>query len=764
MSKRYKSRSAYISYERGRASSRSDIKKQRSTYLLAALVYTTDIALYLLALFCILHAFFIAFGAIYGFYDFRLDTSLRAYHAFVYHDIKPMCIVMGLGLLCALLGSYGRAFYNALILTLTTLLIFLTFGDMLYYLIFFSSYDYRILMLFNDGLDGAFSVLRTGASSQLPVFTLLFLAIISSIINALVFKKVSKTAFVSRLKKSALVVVAIIYVLVFGAITLRSYSYLKIHYVHPVSEPFLLNISNGPFRELFLVYRAAKKANYADAYRHFAHGLSPREIVEELFKGGAKADLKAHSTSNAKFDSTSSGAETHSKATTNSNVPINLAPLLEHSVANDNASYDYIFYNVGESLPYYALENKDFNLGHALNKIIDDYKKTSNALVLPALENAATTAKSLSAQLTGLYQMDLEINLDFHTRDLMAIARMLKKAGYHTYFVYAGTITWGNLDRFSKKIGFDKVLFADDITEFAKRKGLKEPYELAWGVSDDLLFSFLANYNFPKKSFVFTMSTAAHPPFDTDVANRPNRADVKGIEAKLAAIPNNGRGDTGVVIGHTEFYLNNYASFINTFIKRARTKGSGDFANSLFLATGDHTNRHIYRRQSALYNLFVPFVAISPTHAIYTDALIANQLDIAPSILGIALPKGSKYYSFSKGLLSQTPSLDVKKSNPKSMQNPQGANSQNKDPRLEDIKLGYFDVATPCYVTEKSHIERLGLYPSLCGFSKEVLEDANLRKEDIPKEVAKRLEAGKYRLDLYKALSTYILEHGFVVK
>lgn len=680
-------------------------------YLAGLLVRTGNLGLYLIVCYGALRLLFIGFGAHYGFYTFDTREVLDALVSFSYHDLKPLAIVLGAYFIFAAFGKYPRLLISAAIALLFLAQIALSFVDMVYYYIYNTTFDAKLFMLL-DGKSNLKSVIGTGLKSDYPIWQATLLALLCMGLFIYLFPKVMRIGLLAKLSSLALYVVMGVYAILIALMVHLSVLYMGTVYVNiSPSNPFLLNITNGPLRELYLLYKAKKALNYHDVYARYAHLKTPSAIASELFNA-----------------SVSRGED--------------IAPLFKHSVSYPNAPYERVFYLVGESLSYWYF---DFGLLDSLRAAIKGYG-ARHAISLPALQNAPATKLSLGMQLLGLYQMDLPMLLNTSAPHTLSIIAEAKRLGYTTYFIYAGHGTWGNLDKFTKALGIEHVLSNANIIKYAKKKGFKPPYANYWGARDDIFMAFLRDYPFPKKSFIFTMSTANHPPYDTDIQGLSS-IDVSVIAKRLAE-HKHPANVTAQKLAHATFYTNHLVSMIKARASKDKEEGS----SSLFLITGDHYDRMPALQDPPLeMSKFVPFVAISPTIPIYTRTLLAKHLDITPSILELITPKGGSYYAFNKGILSQDASVQKSEL------------SYYKEVAKDEYALGYKAVATPCYAYDGKMAQRLDFYPKLCGFMPKELEVKNLSKDIAPK-VKEHLRALYRRLDISKALSTYILEKGFRVE
>lgn len=91
-----------------------------------------------------------------------------------------------------------------------------------------------------------------------------------------------------------------------------------------------------------------------------------------------------------------------------------------------------------------------------------------------------------------------------------AAARVYRKAGYETSFVYGGDLSWRNVGQFFARQGFDRTEGKSHI-----EAALGDVEEHDWGVYDKHTYDFVLRKleNADRPQFVFIMTTNNHPPY-----------------------------------------------------------------------------------------------------------------------------------------------------------------------------------------------------------------------------------------------------------
>jgi len=201
--------------------------------------------------------------------------------------------------------------------------------------------------------------------------------------------------------------------------------------------------------------------------------------------------------------------------------------------------------------------------------------------------------------------------------------------GYQSSFFYGGDSRFDNMDIFAKKDGINKIY--DEKTFPAGYKKLPAQNGFTWGYDDKELFKRFLEItpevtSQPQLNIMFTV--AMHSPFllndqkKYDQLFEKRMEDLHFSEAKKSEYRE---------------YKNQYASilffdealkeFINNFKQRS------DFANTIFVITGDHRMPEI-PMLSKIERYHVPLVIYSPLlKRTATFSSVSSHFDIAPSLL-----------------------------------------------------------------------------------------------------------------------------------
>ena len=201
------------------------------------------------------------------------------------------------------------------------------------------------------------------------------------------------------------------------------------------------------------------------------------------------------------------------------------------------------------------------------------------------------------------------VKLDKSQRNFFTIAKLLKKNGYHTQFVYGGESHFDNMKSFFLGNGFSDIVDLDDFE--------KIDYQGSWGASDEDLydqahteFEQLNKQEAPFFSLVFTSSN--HSPFeypDGKITQYDQEKRTRNNAAKYA----------------------DYA--LGQFIKKA--KASSYWQDTLFLVVADHDSRVAGASLVPIDHFRIPGVIFGESIKAQSDDRLVSQIDLAPTLLSL---------------------------------------------------------------------------------------------------------------------------------
>ncbi|MDR1418345.1 MAG: LTA synthase family protein [Endomicrobium sp.] len=214
-----------------------------------------------------------------------------------------------------------------------------------------------------------------------------------------------------------------------------------------------------------------------------------------------------------------------------------------------------------------------------------------------------------------------------------------KKANYFTKAIYGGSLAWRDIGNFLKAQGFDEIYGEGSI---------KNEYRHQWGINDaqffELVLRELKNTN-GRSVFIYAMSTATHPPYETPPYYKPLEINIpKDI---LHMMPEEKKYGNKIFESY-QFTNREAAKFLN------KIKNSELAQNTIVVITGDHNLREF--KATTVEKLFkkyaVPLYLYMPKKLKKDmDLTISGcHMDIAPTLYDLSLSK-AQYASAGESLV-----------------------------------------------------------------------------------------------------------------
>ncbi len=312
------------------------------------------------------------------------------------------------------------------------------------------------------------------------------------------------------------------------------------------------------------------------------------------------------------------------------------AYLLKHARGPKGTPPRHIFLFVMESYDAWPFLDKYASLGltHELSELGRKGLHFEN--FLPASDG---TMETLSAIITDLPYAAVEINYQFSSRTPYpsSIFETFKRLGYRTRLFYGGYLSWQRFGDFARDQGVEEIYGAPHMS-----KGVATH---EWGVDDEYLMDFIANtVDDEHPSFNLIMTTSYHPPYNVDVWSKG--FPLKKIPDDIAPI----FGDTTSLkmLGHL-WYAD---KCLGDFVKKAE----GKLSRPLFAFTGDHFGRKFINAKPEFFERSgVPFILYGreTLRGIrMPQGAAGGHIDIGPTLIELAAPKGFTYYSVGQDLLA----------------------------------------------------------------------------------------------------------------
>ena len=297
----------------------------------------------------------------------------------------------------------------------------------------------------------------------------------------------------------------------------------------------------------------------------------------------------------------------------------------------------HIFYVVMESMDSWPLMEKyqSFNLMPEMKRL------GKEGLSVPAfISDAGGTMGSMAAIISGLPEVGVITNYQATSRKPFgtSMAPQFKKLGYETNLFYGGYLSWQRLEEYALNQGFDRCYGGNHMGDWLKGN--------EWGVDDSALFDFVTRtLEKETPTFNLILSTSNHPPYDLDVFKMgfPHKSIPEDLKDSYDGnVPMS-------VFGHL-WYSDRE---VGRFVKEAQKK----FPEAVFAITGDHWSRKFVNERPTLYeSRSVPFVLYGEKvleGLSFPDRVAGSHLNIMPTLLDVASPKGHTYVSLTESLFSR---------------------------------------------------------------------------------------------------------------
>ncbi len=257
---------------------------------------------------------------------------------------------------------------------------------------------------------------------------------------------------------------------------------------------------------------------------------------------------------------------------------------------------------------------------------------------LPA---ASGTIDSNTAILTGIPYASLCARFEPYGRRAgpTSLPTTFRRLGCRTRFFYGGSLSWQNIGDFARDQGFDEVYGAGNLEDHAPAN--------EWGVADQYLFDFVAQtVRDDRPSFNYVVSTSYHPPYNLDL--RSLGVPLPRVPPELEAEFRGDRPALLNLLGHLRYADRELGRFVRS--QEAR------LTRPLFAVTGDHwSRRFINGRPSLFERSAVPLILYGKEvlrGAAFPPGCAGSHIDLAPTLIEAAAPRGFRYYAFGQNLLA----------------------------------------------------------------------------------------------------------------
>ncbi len=220
-----------------------------------------------------------------------------------------------------------------------------------------------------------------------------------------------------------------------------------------------------------------------------------------------------------------------------------------------------------------------------------------------------------------------------HSENVETLARVLKRDGYATEFLYGGRGIFDGMRAFMLRNGYDS---------FVELKHFPKPtFTTVWGVCDEDLYR--------KALEDFRALAATGQPFFGTILSVSNHKPFTYPPGKIPEDPNERKRENAVK-------YSDYA--LGQFFKEVRKESY--FTNTIFVVVADHGARVYGSQDIPIHSYEIPFLITGPAvvKAPQTISQFGCSLDVGPTILGLL---GRPYDSlfFGRDVLRCTPEQEM---------------------------------------------------------------------------------------------------------
>lgn len=190
------------------------------------------------------------------------------------------------------------------------------------------------------------------------------------------------------------------------------------------------------------------------------------------------------------------------------------------------------------------------------------------------------------------------------------IARLLKRDGYSTLFLYGGRGVFDGMRSFALRNGYDR---------FIEQQHFSHPtFTTVWGVCDEDLYS--------RSIEEFSELAKSGKPFFATVLSVSNHKPYTYPKGRIAENPDERRRENAV----------KYSDFaLGEFFRAARQQPF--WTNTLFVVVADHGARVYGEQTIPIHSYEIPLLIVGPAvvHAATRVGQLGCSLDVAPTVLGL---------------------------------------------------------------------------------------------------------------------------------
>jgi phosphoglycerol transferase MdoB-like AlkP superfamily enzyme len=214
------------------------------------------------------------------------------------------------------------------------------------------------------------------------------------------------------------------------------------------------------------------------------------------------------------------------------------------------------------------------------------------------------------------------------SENVETIARVLKREGYETMFLYGGHATFDNMKSFLVANGYDRIIDEKDFPNPA--------FVNVWGVSDEDIYAGAIRE--------FRALSRTNQPFCATILSVTNHKPYTYPKGRIPEDPNGTREN---VVKYTDWCL-------GQFFKAAKQESF--WTNTIFVVIADHGARVYGSQDIPIFSYEIPLVILGPAAVPQPQRIhaVGCSLDVPPTVLGL-LGRPYKSLFFGRDLLHDPP-------------------------------------------------------------------------------------------------------------
>ena len=196
------------------------------------------------------------------------------------------------------------------------------------------------------------------------------------------------------------------------------------------------------------------------------------------------------------------------------------------------------------------------------------------------------------------------------TDNVETVARILKRDGYNTLFLYGGRGLFDGMRSYAVKNGYDR---------FIERKHFENPvFTTIWGVSDEELYD--------RSIQEFRALAAEGKPFFATVLSVSNHKPYTYPPGRIKENPDDRTRENAVK--YTDYCLGRFFKGV---------KSESFYTNTIFVVVADHGARVYGSQAIPIHSYEIPLLIVGPAVVKGSNRLgmLGCSLDVAPTILGM---------------------------------------------------------------------------------------------------------------------------------